>query len=137
MNASSSMALRIAFGETIPCGDDEEDDCILFEGFKSNSLQSRPGFAETRIGKSRSMMSSFLVVRSLTLKRKQIWSSLAFAPTFADLRQLLKHVNQILKILTICFFCFKAGLKRIWIGSLKSSKKAFGPYDMNHLILFL
>ena len=90
LKASSSMAFRIAFGETISCG---EDDWILFEEFKSNSLQSRPGFAETRIGKSRSIVSSFLVVRSLTLKRKQIWSSLAFAPTFADLRQLLKHVN--------------------------------------------
>ena len=124
------MALRIAFGETIPC--DEEDDCILFVGFKSNSLQSRPGFAETRIGKSRSIISSFLVVRSLTLKRKQIWSSLAFAPTFADLRQLLKHVNQILKILTICFFCFKAGLNRFELKVLKHQKR-----HMVHLMWFL
>ena len=110
LNSSSSMALRIAFGETIfcmsPCDDDKKEDCILFEEFKSNSLQSRPGFAEIRIGKSRSIISSFLVVRSLTLKRKQIWSSLDFAPPFAARRQLLKQVNQRLKILTICF-CYK------------------------------
>ena len=102
------MALRIAFCETIfcmsPCDDDKKEDCILLEEFKSNSLQSRPGFAEIRIGKSRSIISSFLDVLSLTLNRKHIWSSLDFAPPFAALRQLLKQVNQRLRILTICFF---------------------------------
>ena len=108
LNSSSSMALRIEFGDTIfcmsTCDDDKKEDCVLLEEFKSNSLQSRPGFAEIRIGKSRSIISSFLVVRSLTLKRKQIWSSLYFGRPFAALRQWLKQVNQRLRILTICFF---------------------------------
>ena len=102
------MALRIAFGDTIFCmsprDDDKKEDCILLEEFKSNSLQSRPGFAEIRIGKSRSIISSCLVVRSFTLKRKQIWSSFAFAPPFSFLRQCWKQVNQRLTILKICFF---------------------------------
>ena len=104
LKASSSTALRIAVGEIIPgmlAGvkvesvfhvDAQGNDGVLFEGRNAISLQSRPGLAKIRIGKRRSITCSLNVVRSLTLKRKRIWSSFDFAPGI--LRQWLKQVNQ-------------------------------------------
>ena len=114
LKASSSNALRMADGEIIPgmfasvnveSGfqvDVQGNDGVLFEGRNAMSLQSRPGLAKIRIGKSRSITCSLKVVRSLTLKRKRIWSSFDFAPGI--LRQWLKQVNQrLIFLLTIWF----------------------------------
>ena len=84
LKASSSTALRIAVGEIMPgmfAGvnvesefqvDAHGNDGVLFDGRNAISLQSRPGLAKIRIGKSRSITCSLKVVRSLTLKRKRI-----------------------------------------------------------------